>query len=63
MVLCLYYGKNIHYPVYKAGNISDVQNYKPIAIIGTVSKIFYSIAAKHLTTSVSCLLQKMSIGS
>ena len=41
-------------PVFKAGNRSDIQNYRPIAIIGTVSKIFDSIAVEHLIDT--CIL-------
>lgn len=35
-------------PVFKAGNKNDVLNYRPIAIIGTISKIFDSIVANNL---------------
>lgn len=35
-------------PVYKAGNKQDILNYRPIAIIGTISKIFDSIVASNL---------------
>ena len=41
-------------PVFKARNGNDVRNYTPIAILETVSKIFDSIAAKHLTDT--CIL-------
>ena len=35
--------------IFKTGNKNDILNYKPIAITGTISKIFDSIMAKHLT--------------
>ena len=54
--------KIIFTPVFKAGNRSDVQNYRPIVILGTVSKIFDSIAAKHLTDTCILLIVKNQHG-
>lgn len=36
-------------PIFKAGNKCDVMNYRPIAIIGTISKIFDSTVAMKLS--------------
>lgn len=41
-------------PVYKAGNKQDVLNYRPIAIIGTISKIFDAIMTDNI--SEICLM-------
>lgn len=41
-------------PVFKSGNRNDVLNYRPIAIIGIISKVLDSIVANHL--SEICLL-------
>ena len=36
-------------PVFKSGNKQDIKNYRPIAIMGTVAKLFDSIMAEKLT--------------
>ena len=41
--------KTLITPIFKAGNEHDISNYRPIAIIGTTSKIFDSLMASHLT--------------
>ena len=49
-------------PVFEAGNRSDVQNYRPFAILGTVSTNPDSIAAKHLTDTCTLFIVKNQHG-
>lgn len=37
-------------PIFKAGNVHDILNYRPISIMGSVAKIFDSIMTEKLTS-------------
>ena len=43
-------------PIYKAGNKNDVENYRPIGILGAVSKVFDAIIAKKIADKLIHLI-------
>lgn len=49
-------------PIHKAGNIDNVENYRPISIISTISKIFDKLLFRHLLSRVSHLISPLQHG-
>ena len=50
-LVTLTYGKKIHaIPVHKSGNISDINNYRPISLLPILSKILEKVVANQLVS-------------
>lgn len=49
-------------PILKSGDISNVENYRPISILSTISKIFDKVILKYLQSKTSHLLAPQQHG-
>lgn len=54
--------KSLITPILKSGDISNVENYRPISILSTISKIFDRVILKYMQTKTSHLLAAQQHG-
>lgn len=49
-------------PIYKAGDSTNVENYRPISILSAAAKFFDKIIYKHIHSKVSNLISSRQLG-
>lgn len=54
--------KSIITPIYKSGDIENVENYRPISILPTISKIFDKLLYLHINSKTSHLISSCQHG-